>query len=595
MSLQYKLILYITFYSLLVLTILLTMFSIFSLGYRDVEVSENIEANLHVMTDAIEHEFFHYITLSELIASDDDITDNVVASNDFYSAYTEQTRNSTIDALNQSWTSAGEESQFVDDILNNQLSGILSSVSDSDQELYGEIFVTNKYGLMIGSSGRLSTLAHAHKYWWQGAYNDGDSKIYIDDRGYDQSVGEIVVGIVLPLFNNDEFIGMIKINIKVSGMLDEHVINLNNIASSGEYLVIRQNGQILARENVQPLTTNLDNDLFEYTKSSNFTGTVEYNEEDYYFGSMDAEFDLHDKDYFFGGRDSAQDDNSPGNSGDVWKVVFLSRKSLLNSTINDTISLTIYVSLGVIFVFIVLSAYTGNKFASRVIRLQKSTNELSQGKYGVQIADTSKDEIGDLAANFNELSMKLKTTTTSIDLYETEINRRKELEKELIDISRYDDLTKIFNRRAFNEHFRRYLSNAKRSNTSVGFIIFDIDDFKVINDTYGHQNGDKVLIALSESINSILREGDILCRWGGEEFVVLVPNASESNILAISEKILKHAQLAKVESIPSVTVSVGATMSTLDDTEDTIVVRADKAMYSAKTNGKNQVRYQDIE
>lgn len=162
--------------------------------------------------------------------------------------------------------------------------------------------------------------------------------------------------------------------------------------------------------------------------------------------------------------------------------------------------------------------------------------------------------------------------------------------KRIEHLSITDPLTKLFNRHKFNEVFENMLMRRHWTpKHSFGLIIVDIDHFKRINDTYGHQLGDKVLINIALSLSAAIRIGDVLARWGGEEFVCLLPDVDVEKLLHVAEKLrIAVEETQNIES-KSVTGSFGVSIYTLGDTEESLLHRADKALYKAKEKGRNRV------
>jgi diguanylate cyclase (GGDEF)-like protein len=156
-----------------------------------------------------------------------------------------------------------------------------------------------------------------------------------------------------------------------------------------------------------------------------------------------------------------------------------------------------------------------------------------------------------------------------------------------------DSLTGIHNRRSFLQSVTRDFSLLKSSSSPIGIIMFDIDFFKQVNDTYGHECGDEALKVVAESALSVLRESDLLARYGGEEFVVLVQNLNLSNLAKLAERILKKIESAEFvyagKKIP-ITVSAGVAIRK-DATQGhkEVIRNADVALYKAKENGRNRV------
>jgi len=141
-------------------------------------------------------------TIALTISSAPIIKKALIESNIDFSALSEIERNRKIEQLNNKWMSLKNiNNTFIQKYLNNNPAKYLKLQQKIFPEQYGEIFLTNKYGAMIASTGKLTTLAHGQKYWWQASFNNGKGKTFIDDRGFDDSVNGYVVGIVVPVMN----------------------------------------------------------------------------------------------------------------------------------------------------------------------------------------------------------------------------------------------------------------------------------------------------------------------------------------------------------------------------------------------------------
>jgi len=163
--------------------------------------------------------------------------------------------------------------------------------------------------------------------------------------------------------------------------------------------------------------------------------------------------------------------------------------------------------------------------------------------------------------------------------------------KELEHNSNFDSLTKVFNRRALTTYLNTVCSKKVLSH-EMHLLILDIDDFKIINDTYGHIAGDKILIFIANMLRKTLRDGDKVFRYGGEEFIIVLNRIDSTTCLDVSNRILNlirnNKLIYKGESL-HVTMSIGATLYYKGDTPDEIITRADKALYKSKNAGKNQM------
>jgi diguanylate cyclase (GGDEF)-like protein len=165
--------------------------------------------------------------------------------------------------------------------------------------------------------------------------------------------------------------------------------------------------------------------------------------------------------------------------------------------------------------------------------------------------------------------------------------------RELERLSRQDGLTKILNRRAFDERFPDEVERAHRQNYPLMYAVIDIDNFKEYNDEHGHQEGDKILINLAEILKDCTRESVDLCfRLGGDEFAVLLPQATAIQGIDIVQRIL-HNFVEK--NFGTTTLSIGLVSCKRNENipkeQDELAIkeRADQAMYNAKKNGKNCV------
>ena len=159
-----------------------------------------------------------------------------------------------------------------------------------------------------------------------------------------------------------------------------------------------------------------------------------------------------------------------------------------------------------------------------------------------------------------------------------------------------DGLTGIYNRKAFD----RFINDRVRQNTAAGnasaILMVDIDNFKEVNDAYGHPIGDRVLLAVAQKCQSLIRYEDFIARYGGEEFVIVLPYASLRNAIKKAKLICKaisdtrySLEDVKAGQILSITVSIGVSIFQTGDTDKTLIGRADQALYIAKRTGKNRV------
>ncbi|WP_018871688.1 diguanylate cyclase [Thioalkalivibrio sp. ALJ16] len=225
----------------------------------------------------------------------------------------------------------------------------------------------------------------------------------------------------------------------------------------------------------------------------------------------------------------------------------------------------------------------------------------------------SNDEIGDLAARFNQMRAQLNAANEQLrgrvesadrelrEAYERLIQQQKELENsnaELEALSRTDPLTGLGNRRAFHEAMEQDIAMFRRHGDPASLLILDLDNFKAVNDTWGHDTGDRILKAFANEVSALCRETDTTCRMGGEEFAVFLRRCDAEGARTFSEKLrqaVEHMEVATEDGKPlRVTVSIGASTLSLEEgvtSSKGLCRAADQAMYASKRRGRNRVTH----
>lgn len=208
------------------------------------------------------------------------------------------------------------------------------------------------------------------------------------------------------------------------------------------------------------------------------------------------------------------------------------------------------------------------------------------------------DEAGGLTGIITQRDLVAKSYNRRMELMHFHEQKVREtgrlLSEELEHIKRVgtvDALTGLFNRQIFSELFRREIARVRRHGEPLSLLILDIDHFKRINDTFGHLCGDGVLKLLSQELTAAVRTSDLLCRWGGEEFAVLLPHTGAEGAVIAAEKIRSKVETCSFEGPKRVTVSIGAATWSRDEEMHGLFGRADRALYEAKRSGRNRVCY----
>jgi len=218
---------------------------------------------------------------------------------------------------------------------------------------------------------------------------------------------------------------------------------------------------------------------------------------------------------------------------------------------------------------------------------------------------------GDLEVGIDEDALKmlssrlLKETRRMQDMnrrLEAELENSKDdislLQRDLDEVrkeSMLDPLTKIPNRKCFDEQFAADLERARDTRTPLSLLVFDIDHFKAFNDTYGHLTGDQVLRLVAQVLKANLRGRDMPARFGGEEFIAILPETELEGAMTVAENIRRSVQAKELlkrstnEKLGRITLSVGAAQWREGDTAAGLIERADKCLYAAKGAGRNRV------
>lgn len=170
-----------------------------------------------------------------------------------------------------------------------------------------------------------------------------------------------------------------------------------------------------------------------------------------------------------------------------------------------------------------------------------------------------------------------------------DVTERKRMEEQLKMAATIDKLTAIYNRQTLDDLLSREIARARRYKTPLSLIMADIDHFKRINDTFGHQIGDQVLMAIAETLRGSIRLSDIAGRWGGEEFMIITPQTPKASAVALAEKLRETVKSRLFPHEHTVSVSLGVTEMLEGDSLKSLILRADEALYKAKHKGRNRV------
>jgi len=271
-------------------------------------------------------------------------------------------------------------------------------------------------------------------------------------------------------------------------------------------------------------------------------------------------------------------------------VVSSAYVSELEAVANTLHKKIIFLGLLILLVSLLFSAYYLHRLFSPVCALTKTADEIAKGNYSIRASVTTDDEIAKLATNFNTMVDRLEEQIKTLD------EKVKEKTEKLKKLAITDSLTGLYNRRYFTEIAAEIFELERRENDTLSVIMLDIDKFKKVNDTYGHQAGDMVITRLASVLENMKRESDVVSRYGGEEFILLLPKTSVDGAYILAERIRHEIEEISVtlddgrEIKFTVSLGVAEVDYGEDHTIETVIKRADDALYQAKASGRNCTR-----
>ncbi len=352
-------------------------------------------------------------------------------SNRSYSQLSEVGRDEKIRLQDERWEAINDENDaFILEFTDNEAALFLKEQQNNLEGEYGEIFLTNKYGALVASTAKLTTFAHGHKYWWQGAFNNGEGAVFFDDRGYDDSVGGYVLGLVVPVKEGDEIIGILKVNLNILGAISQLILN-----SQGEYIgdfkLVRSGGEIIFEESSAPLENRVPNVVSEKLRSGdNQPFVFDDSEKKWLIGMSEIGITSGMDGFDFGGTFESID-HKKGNTGESWYIINYRERANILKSLHDLMGSLLSIG-GILTIFLAFAAlFIGNQAAKPLGELIEESKKIAKGDLSSRIIISRKDEIGYLGNAFNNMAKGLEKTTTSIVNLEAEVVERKRAEEAL--------------------------------------------------------------------------------------------------------------------------------------------------------------------
>jgi diguanylate cyclase (GGDEF)-like protein len=254
------------------------------------------------------------------------------------------------------------------------------------------------------------------------------------------------------------------------------------------------------------------------------------------------------------------------------------------------------VDLCVVLLFSFLAYRITTRMVKPIEVLSDGARRIAQGDFDHEIPEpVTHDEIGLLTRTFNDMMRRLRRYQGEIESANRSLLSRNEI---LSQLSITDGLTHLHNHRFFQDHLTREIKRAGRTQEPLSMLLIDIDDFKGLNDRFGHAAGDELLVGLARILSHCVRETDLLARYGGEEFVVLAANTSRRGAYQLAEKIrmnVSEASFILDDSLRPARITVSVGVARFEGNRKRFFDAADRALYRAKAAGKNCVVLDDPE
>ncbi|MDN5106797.1 diguanylate cyclase [Aliarcobacter butzleri] len=273
-------------------------------------------------------------------------------------------------------------------------------------------------------------------------------------------------------------------------------------------------------------------------------------------------------------------------------VIFADYEKITEPYLSQTFKLLLTFIIIALLMFPIM-IYLSGIIIKPIYNLVKQSIKIKNRKYNdVSQIESPILEIALLSASFENMAQSINSYQNSL---EDKVKQRTEelliKNEELLKLSITDNLTKLYNRVKLDKSLQDEINRSQRYNTNFSIILLDIDYFKKVNDNFGHQIGDEVLIESAQVLSKNIRNVDILGRWGGEEFLVICPETKIEDAIKVASHINAAIKLHKFTTYPNtITISLGvATFSKHIKNVDDIILNADKALYQAKEEGRDKV------
>jgi|GEM_PF-1292905 len=319
-----------------------------------------------------------------------------------------------IHKLDKEWIRSKGKSSLARSIATNEISQLLKEIKSRKSESYGEIFLTDQLGITIGMTKILSDYYQGDEYWWQSSTSQQFGKAFLDDRGFDQSVGEIVIGVVVPVLQGDKVIGILKINFRVKAIIE--IVSGERLQAGHELILSRSDGSIITESKPDPKTTSKNKDLSDWLSASH---------------PMKHKF-----------RTRITKGAIVGVSGEstqvkTWNVIYRVEKAIAFSSLKELQQTAIILAIIAFVLAIIIGYLLSQTITEPLAKLNEGIRVIGSGNLTHRIALKAKNEFAVLAQSFNKMTQELQDTLASRDELNREVTERKQAQAELENLRYY--------------------------------------------------------------------------------------------------------------------------------------------------------------
>lgn len=583
--------------------LILSLIAIFSLSYlifsyqsnqllsqrEELASKEMVQHEAHLLNNRLQS----LIVLTKTIAQSEFLKDQLRLSNQSYQSLSAEQSTSKIAALDGVWRQSLESSEFVQNYLKNDVSVFLNQQKAQFEEGYGEIFLTNAFGAMIGTTGKLTTLAHQPKYWWQGAYNNNSPRIFIDDRGFDYSVKDFVVGIVVPIVQDGTFLGVLKSNFRMSLLNAEHLSRIP-VDKKQRLRLVRSTGEVIpaaTEDNSGQSVAIFLNDIQKKILQTNLLQSVLIPEGNILHRYVAAPVPLtwlESEEIKFGGKKGGIDQYR-GHESHGWFLVLdyvpSNTLSFMTKFFNQPVQWLVWLLLISAIVLMVHRFFT----QPMQVLQQKVLSAVNEPEHPVWNPNLNFDEFSGLETAINQLNKKLNTCVKERNRQAESLeNYEKTLEGEQHSLIQ-DPVTKLLTPFIFEFELQRLVIHSNRHSVPLALLVMHLDHFENIEDIYGVATAEQMVIEISQLLVEKVRRDDVIAYWQNGEFAILMPTTTKQTAVMIAERIQQQLRELEFDLLKELSISAGLTEFVAGDSVERFMERAHQALSQAKDSGRNRV------